>query len=90
MLYLLTLLEFGSVCGVGPDLVGIHSIILAARYRAAACSTTLGQGLEKIQTAREHNSTPIFALSLVWERVLCTFHGPSHRERFRCCLSLGP
>ena len=51
----------GSVCGFGPDLVGIHSIILAARYRAAACSTTLGQGLEKIQTAREHNST-LFSL----------------------------
>ena len=62
------LFRVGSVCGFGPDLVGIHSISLAARYRAAACSTTLGQGLEKIRTAREHNSTPIFALSLVWEK----------------------
>ena len=26
------LLEVGSVCGLGPDLVGIHSIRLAARY----------------------------------------------------------
>ena len=46
------LLGVGSVCGLGPDLVGIHSISLAARYRVAACSTTLGQSLEKIQTAR--------------------------------------
>ena len=31
------LLGVGSVCGLGPDLVGIHSISLAARYRVAAC-----------------------------------------------------
>ena len=35
----------GSVCGLGPDLVRIHSS-LAARYRVAACSTTLSQGLD--------------------------------------------
>ena len=48
--------------------MGIHSISLAARYRVAACSTTLTQGLEKIQTARGHNCAPIFALSPVWEK----------------------
>ena len=58
----------GSVCGLGPDMVGIHSISLAARYRVAACSTTLSQGLEKIQAARGHNSAPIFALSPDWEK----------------------
>ena len=63
-----TLLGVGSVCGLGPDLVRIHSISLAARYRVAACSTTLTQGLEKIQTARGHNCTPIFALSPVLEK----------------------
>ena len=62
------LLGVGSVCGLGPDLVGIHSISLAARYRVAACWTTLTQGLEKIQTARGHNCTPIVALSPVWEK----------------------
>ena len=62
------LLGVGSVCGLGPDVVGIHSISLAARYRVAACSTTLSQGLEKIQTARGHNCAPIFALSSVWEK----------------------
>ena len=61
-------MELGSVCGLGPDLVGVHSISLAARYRDAACSTTLNQGLEKIQTAREHNCAPFFALSQVWEK----------------------
>ena len=69
------LLGVGSVCGHGPDLVGIHSISLAARYRVAACSTTLRQGLEKIQTARGHNSAPIFSLCWLGERVPCTFHG---------------
>ena len=62
------LLGVGSVCGLGPDVVGTHSISLAARYRVAACSTTLNQGLEKIQTARGHNCAPIFALSPVWEK----------------------
>ena len=41
------LLGVGSVCGLGSDLVGIHSISLAACYRAAACSTTLYQNLLK-------------------------------------------
>ena len=45
------LLEVGSVCGLGPDLVGIHSISLAARYRVAACSSTLRRGLEKVSAA---------------------------------------
>ena len=66
------LLGVGSVCGLSADLVGIHSISLAARYRVAACSTTLRQGLEKIQTARGHNIAPIFAVSPVWEKGFLT------------------
>ena len=46
------LLAVGPVCGQGPDLVGIHSISLAARYRVAACSTTRTQFLEKVSAAR--------------------------------------
>ena len=58
------------MCGLGPDVVGIHSISLAARCRTAACSSTLNQGLEKIQAARGYNFDPIFALSLSpnWEK----------------------
>ena len=48
----------------------IHSLSLAARYRVAACSTTLSRGLEKIGTARGHNCTPLFALSPIWEEFL--------------------
>ena len=59
-----TAVGVGSVWGLGPDLVGIHSISPAARYRVAACSTTLSRGLEKISTARGQNCVPIFALSL--------------------------
>ena len=62
------LLGVGSVCGLFPDLVGIHSISLAARYRVAACSTTLSQGLDQIQEARGHNCAPIIALPPVWEK----------------------
>ena len=40
-------------------------------------STTLRQGLEKIQTARGHNSAPFFrSVSRLGERVPCTLHGP--------------
>ena len=53
----------GSMCGLGPDLIGIHSLRLAARYRTAACSNTLSQGFEKIQAAREYDFAPMFALS---------------------------
>ena len=62
-----TLLRVGSICGLRPGLVGKHSISLAARHRVAACSTTLSQGLEKINTACGHNCTPLFALSPAWE-----------------------
>ena len=46
------LLEVGSVRGLGPDLVGIHSIRLAARYRVAASSSFLRRRLEKVSAAR--------------------------------------
>ena len=63
----LSLFEVDSFCGHGPDLVGIHSISLATRYRIAACSSTLRRGLEKVSAGREHNRTPLFALSPAWE-----------------------
>ena len=56
------LLGVGSICGL------CHSISLVARYRVAACSTTLNQGLEKIQAAGGHNFVPIFVLSLDLEQ----------------------
>ena len=36
-----SLLQVGSTCGLGSYLIGIHSVSLAARYRVAACSSTL-------------------------------------------------
>ena len=63
-----SLFQVGSICGLGPDLIGIHSISLAAHYRVAACSSTLRRGLEKVNEARGHNCTPLFALSPAWER----------------------
>ena len=51
----------GSVCGFGPDR-------FAARYRTAACSNTLSQGLQKIQAAREIDFALVLALSSVWEK----------------------
>ena len=73
-----SLLQVGSICELGPDLVGIHSLSLAARHRVAACSSTLRRGREKVNEARGHNCTPLFALSPAWEQELLfpsmTFH----------------
>ena len=44
-----TLLEVGSICGLGPDVIGISSISLAARYRIATCSTHSPQRSGKSQ-----------------------------------------
>ena len=57
----LPFLGLGSICRLGPD--------LAARYRVAACSTTLSQALEKSNTVRGHNCTPLFAFSPIWEKI---------------------
>ena len=67
------LLAVGSVCGLGPDLVGIHSISLAARCRVAACPSTLHRGREKVSAVRGHNCTPLFALSPAWEHEFLLF-----------------
>ena len=73
-----SLLQVGSICGLGHDLIGIHSISLAGRCRVAACSSTLRRGLEKVNEARGYNCTPLFALSPDWEQELLfpsmTFH----------------
>ena len=63
-----SLLHVGSICGLGPDLIGIHSISLAARYRVPACSSTLRRGLEKSMRQPGHHCTPLFALSPAWEQ----------------------
>ena len=68
----ISLLGVGSVCVLGPDLVGIDSISLAARYRTAACSNTLSQGLQKIQAARAFDFAPILALCPSWENEFLT------------------
>ena len=73
-----SLLQVGSICGLGPDVVGIHSISLAAGFGVAACSSTLRRGLEKVSEARVHNCTLLFALSPAWEQEFLlpsmTFH----------------
>ena len=73
-----SLLQVGSICVLVPDLVGIHSVSLAARCRVAVCSSTLRRGLEKVNEAPGHNCTPLFALSPAWEQEILfpsmTFH----------------
>ena len=77
-----------SVCGLVLDLVGIHSISLAARYRTA-CSNTLSQGLQKIQAAGESVFPPVLALSSIWHNeFLAPSMARSTAEAFNvvCCL----
>ena len=71
---------------LAPFVVLVHSTSLAARYRVAACSTTLSQDFEKIETARGHNCAPSFALSPVWALWNVSF---STLTFGRQCLSIG-
>ena len=64
---LTNLLDGGSVCGLGPDLVGP---IEMPRVR-----TRSAKGFQKIQAARGFDFAPIFALSSYWKH---KFLAPSH------------
>ena len=61
------LLRVGSMCGLGLDVLGIHTLSLAARYRTAANSGTLANRLAKIHAARECDRSSICALSPSWK-----------------------
>ena len=80
-----SLLQVGSICGRGPDVVGIRSISLAARCRVAGCSSTLRRGLEKVNEALGHNCT---LLSLVFLPLGNKFPFPS--MTFHTSLPFGP
>ena len=69
----------GSICGLGPDLVGIHSISLAARCRLQH-ATTLRRGQEKVTEARGHNCTPLFCFYSLGNKSSFSFHVLSHGE----------
>ena len=60
------LLRAGSTCGLCLDVFGIHILSLGARYRTAANSGTLVNGLDKVHAAREYDRAPISALSSEW------------------------
>ena len=57
------LLRVGSMCGLGPDMLGIHTLSQAARPKTAANSGTLANGLAKVQAAREYDLATIFAVT---------------------------
>ena len=61
------LMRAGSVCGLGSDLCRMHMISLAARFRTAACSGTLANGLAKIRVAREYDDASMYAHTPEWE-----------------------
>ena len=56
----------GPYHAILSDLLGV-GISPAARYRVAACSTTLSRDLDKISTARGHNCT-LFCSFSHWEK----------------------
>ena len=57
----------GSACGLGINLFRFRIHSLAARFRTAANSNTLADGLAKISAAREHDGVSLFALTPEWE-----------------------
>ena len=68
-----SLLQVRSICGLGPDVIGIHSISVAARMIILSSQRSC-----KINEARGHSCTPLFVLSPAWEREFLfpsmTFH----------------
>ena len=48
------LLRVGSTCGLGPDILGIHTLSLAARHRTASHSVALANGMAKINMILPH------------------------------------
>ena len=65
--YTYWLLRAGPVCGLGSDVCEMHIISLAARFRTAASSGTLVNGLSKIRAAREYETASIYAHTPEWE-----------------------
>ena len=61
------ILRAGPVCGLRSVICPIHIITLAARFRTAANSCTLVNGLAKIRAAREYDRASICALTPEWE-----------------------
>ena len=47
-------LRVGSTCGLGPDILGIHTLSLAARHRTASNSVALANGMAKINMILPH------------------------------------
>ena len=55
------------MCGLGSDLRWIHIISPAARFRTAASSGTLVNGLAKIRKGRKYDGASIRAVTPEWE-----------------------
>ena len=62
-----TLLRVGSMCGLGLDIIGIHSFSFAARYTTGSNSGTLANCLAKIQATREYDRAPVYAVTSEWK-----------------------
>ena len=61
------LLRVGSVCGLGLDNLGIHTLSLAVGKRTASNSGTFANWLAKIKAAREFDRASIHALGSEWK-----------------------
>ena len=74
----------GSVCGLGSDILGIHIISLAARFRTTARSGALVDGIASIRAARDNDHVSLQAPTAAWEeRFLKT--SMSFRAPWRPC-----
>ena len=75
------------MCGLDLDVLGIHTLSLAARYRTAANSGTLASGLAKVQAARGYDRAPIYAITSEWREKCLNpsfAHGTMETYEFVC------
>ena len=85
-----SLLCVGSVCGLGPNLLGIHTLTLAARCGTAANSNTLTKSLKKSSSSWEKSCSHFCSqLRFFVKKRTSSFHNSYHRERIQKNVSLG-
>ena len=86
-----SLLGVGSVCGLGPVIVGIHSISLAVRYRTAACSTRSTKDLRRSRLPERLILHLFLHSAPIGKRhSSCSLHGLYYGGSTQYCLSSGP
>ena len=79
-----------SVCGLGPDIIGVHTLNPATRYKSPSNSKHSRQRPSKKKAAHECDRALIFAELRMERKILESFHSSRHHGDTRYCATLRP